>query len=173
VPAEISEYLIPHPTIQKISFTGSTPVGKSLAALAGMHMKRATMELGGHAPAVVFDDADIDTALKVLAAAQLRNAGQVCVSPTRFLVQQASFERFAEGFTEVAKAIKVGNGLDEATRMGPLANARRIDALEALIADAVAKGAEIRTGGRRIGNTGYFFEPTVLTNVPNTADVMN
>ncbi len=173
VPAEISEYLIPHPAIQKISFTGSTAVGKSLAALAGLHMKRATMELGGHAPAIVFDDADMDNALAVLAAAKFRNAGQVCVSPTRFLVQEASFDRFTEGFTRAAKALKVGNGLDEGVEMGPLANARRIDALEGFIADAVDKGAELKTGGRRIGNTGYFFEPTVLANVPLDAEVMN
>jgi succinate-semialdehyde dehydrogenase/glutarate-semialdehyde dehydrogenase len=173
VPAEISEYLIPHPTIQKISFTGSTVVGKSLAALAGQHMKRATMELGGHAPAIVFDDADMDKAVSVLSAAKFRNAGQVCVSPTRFLVQEGSFERFTDGFTRAAKAVKVGNGLEDGTQMGPLANSRRIDAMEALIADALDKGAELRTGGRRIGNTGYFFEPTVLANVPNDAEVMN
>ena len=95
-PAEISEYLIPHPVIRKVTFTGSTPVGKQLAALAGKHMKRVTMELGGHAPAIVFDDADLDLAAKTLAAAKFRNAGQVCVSPTRFLVQEAMYEPFVE-----------------------------------------------------------------------------
>jgi succinate-semialdehyde dehydrogenase/glutarate-semialdehyde dehydrogenase len=173
VPSEISEYLIPHPVIRKISFTGSTPVGKHLAALAGLHMKRATMELGGHAPAIVCDDADLPKAVKVLTASKFRNAGQVCVSPTRFLVQENVFSGFLDAFVKAAAAIRVGNGLAEGTQMGPLANERRIPTLEALIEDAVARGAELRTGGRRIGNEGYFFEPTVLANVPREARVMN
>src|SRR5437764_9490539 len=126
VPSEISEYLIPHPVIRKISFTGSTTVGKQLSALAGLHMKRGTMELGGHAPAIVFNDADIAAATKMLAAAKFRNAGQVCVSPTRFLVQNGAYEQFVEGFTAAAKAVKVGNGLEKGVQMGPLANPRRI-----------------------------------------------
>ncbi len=173
VPSEISEYLIPHPVIRKVSFTGSTPVGKQLAALAGLHMKRATMELGGHAPAIVFDDADIVAATKMLAAAKFRNAGQVCISPTRFLVQNSAYERFVEGFAAAAKAVKVGNGMEAGTQMGPLANPRRITAMEGLIADAVQKGAEVRTGGKRIGNVGNFFEPTVMTGVNPEMRVMN
>ena len=173
VPAEISEYLIAHPVIRKISFTGSTPVGKQLAALAGQHMKLATMELGGHAPAIVFDDADLDKAVKVLSMSKFRNAGQVCVSPTRFLVQEGVYDRVVGSFTEAAKAIRVGNGLEEGTQMGPLANERRIPALEALVQDAVERGAELKTGGRRIGNKGNFFEPTVLSNVPKDARIMN
>ncbi|MFC0217659.1 succinate-semialdehyde dehydrogenase/glutarate-semialdehyde dehydrogenase [Pseudochelatococcus lubricantis] len=173
VPAQISEYLIPHPVIRKISFTGSTPVGKQLAALAGLHMKRVTMELGGHAPAIVFDDADLDVAAKMLAGAKFRNAGQVCVSPTRFLVQEGVYDDFVNKFTTFAKAIKVGDGTAEGTTMGPLANERRIPALEGLIQDAVQHGAELVTGGNRIGNKGYFFEPTVLANVPTTARAMN
>ena len=173
VPAEISEYLIPHPVIQKISFTGSTPVGKHLAALAGAHMKRATMELGGHSPVIVCADADIPATAKTMSMSKFRNAGQVCVSPTRFLIEKPAFEGFLEAFTEEAKAVKVGNGLDPATAMGPLANERRIPALEALINDAVARGAKLTTGGRRIGNTGNFFEPTVLANVPVDARIMN
>ena len=172
-PAEISEYLISHPVIRKISFTGSTPVGKHLAALAGKHMKRATMELGGHAPVIVCADADIDAAARTIAASKYRNAGQVCVSPTRFLVEEPAFDRFLDVFTAAAKAIKVGNGLEEGVAMGPLANPRRIPALESLIADAVEAGGQLRTGGRRIGNTGHFFEPTVLANVPTTARIMN
>ncbi len=136
-------------------------------------MKLATMELGGHAPAIVFDDADLDKAVKVLSAAKYRNAGQVCVSPTRFLVQDKSFDGFVDAFTAAAKTVKVGNGFEEGTAMGPLANERRIPALESLIADAVAQGGELRTGGRRIGNKGYFFEPTVLANVPTGARIMN
>jgi succinate-semialdehyde dehydrogenase/glutarate-semialdehyde dehydrogenase len=173
VPSEISEYLIPHPVIRKISFTGSTPVGKHLAALAGAHMKRVTMELGGHAPAIVFDDADIDVASKILSASKFRNAGQVCVSPTRFLVQQAAYDGFVEKFVAAAKAQKVGDGLESGTTMGPLANTRRVQAMETLIADAQKHGAQIRTGGKRIGNKGNFFEPTVLVNVPREARVMN
>jgi succinate-semialdehyde dehydrogenase / glutarate-semialdehyde dehydrogenase len=173
VPAEISSYLIPHPVIRKISFTGSTAVGKQLAALAGAHMKRVTMELGGHAPAIVFADADLDTAAKILSANKYRNAGQVCVSPTRFLVQEPVYKQFVDKFVTAAKAIKVGDGLKEDTRMGPLAHSRRLDAIEGFVADAVAKGAKVETGGRRIGNKGYFFEPTVLTNVPREARIMN
>ncbi len=173
LPAEISEYLIPHPVVRKISFTGSTPVGKHLAALAGEHMKRVTMELGGHAPAIVFEDADQEKALKVLSATKFRNAGQVCVSPTRFLIQDGAYEGFLEGMTKAAKALKVGNGMDADTQMGPLANERRIPALEGLIADAVAHGATLTTGGRRIGNKGFFFEPTILADVPTEARIMN
>jgi succinate-semialdehyde dehydrogenase/glutarate-semialdehyde dehydrogenase len=170
IPAEISEYLIPHPTIRKISFTGSTVVGKHLAAMAGAHMKRATMELGGHAPAIVCADADIDAAAKILSANKFRNAGQVCVAPTRFIVQNEVFAPFLERFVAAAKAIKVGDGLDPETKMGPLANDRRVAAMERLIADATAKGARIATGGKRIGNEGYFFEPTVLTDLaPDSA----
>ncbi len=173
VPAEISEYLIPHPIIRKMSFTGSTAVGKQLAALAGAHMKRVTMELGGHAPAIVFDDADVDTASKLLAGAKYRNAGQVCVSPTRLLVQEKIYERFVEGFVQHSKAVKVGDGLESSTTMGPTANPRRIDAMQTLIADATKRGATVRTGGNRIGNKGNFFEPTVITDVPMDARVMN
>jgi succinate-semialdehyde dehydrogenase/glutarate-semialdehyde dehydrogenase len=173
IPAEISEYLIPHRTIRKITFTGSTAVGKQLAALAGAHMKRVTMELGGHSPAIVFEDADIETAIKTLSANKFRNAGQVCVSPTRFLVHEKHYERFVAGFTEFAAALPVGDGLDPATRMGPLAHSRRVDAIEGFVADAVGKGATVRTGGKRKGNKGYFFEPTVLTDVPMDARIMN
>ncbi|MFG1478027.1 NAD-dependent succinate-semialdehyde dehydrogenase [Xanthobacter sp. V4C-4] len=173
VPAEISEYLIPHPVIRKITFTGSTPVGKQLAALAGAHMKRATMELGGHSPVIVFDDADVSAAARQIATAKFRNAGQVCVSPTRYLVQEKVYDQFVEAYVSVAKAVKVGNGLEAGTTMGPLANERRIPAMEALIADARRKGADIVTGGARIGNTGYFFEPTVVTGVTRDMRMMN
>ena len=173
VPAEISEYLIPHPVIRKVSFTGSTAVGKQLAAIAGAHMKRVTMELGGHAPAIVFDDADVDAASRLLAAAKYRNAGQVCVSPTRVLVQERVYDRFIEGFVQHTKAVKVGDGLAAGTTMGPMANPRRIAAMEAFISDARQRGATVHTGGNRIGNKGNFFEPTVMTDVPKDARVMN
>jgi succinate-semialdehyde dehydrogenase/glutarate-semialdehyde dehydrogenase len=172
-PAAISGYLIPHPVIAKMSFTGSTPVGKELAALAGRHMKRATMELGGHAPAIVFEDADVETAVAVLGANKFRNAGQVCVAPTRMLVHDSVYERFRDGFVAFAEARRVGDGLDPETTMGPLIHARRLEAMETLCADAVAQGAELRTGGKRIGNRGNFFEPTVLCDVPLTARIMN
>ncbi|MFG1418273.1 NAD-dependent succinate-semialdehyde dehydrogenase [Xanthobacter sp. V0B-10] len=173
VPAEISEHLIPHPLIRKVTFTGSTPVGKQLAALAGAHMKRVTMELGGHSPVIVFEDADVAAAARQIAAAKFRNAGQVCVSPTRYLVQEKVYEEFVEAFVAVARGVKVGDGFDPDTTMGPLANARRIPALEALIADARQKGAEVVTGGARIGNKGYFFEPTVVTGVTRDMRMMN
>ena len=173
VPAEISEYLIPHPVIRKITFTGSTPVGKMLAALAGQHMKRATMELGGHAPAIVFDDADLDHAAKTLAGAKFRNAGQVCVSPTRFLVQESLYEPFVEKFVAASKAIRVGDGTEAGVQMGPLAHDRRVPWIEGLVADARQRGAEVRTGGERIGNKGYFYQPTVLTGVGKDARMMN
>ncbi len=173
VPSEISEYLIPHPVIRKISFTGSTPIGKHLAALAGKHMKRATMELGGHAPVMIFDDANIEKAVEIMAMSKFRNAGQVCVAPTRFLVQEGVASQFLDGFVKAAEAVKVGNGLEDGVTMGPLANERRIPAMEALIQDAVSNGAELKTGGKRIGNKGNFFEPTVLANVPTSAKIMN
>ena len=173
VPATISEYLIPHPVIRKLTFTGSTAVGKHLAALAGAHMKRVTMELGGHAPAMVFDDADLDTAAAILSANKFRNAGQVCVAPTRFLVQDKVHDAFVEKLVGRVNKLKVGNGLEDGVTMGPLANARRIPAMEGLIADAVAKGATIATGGKRIGNVGNFFEPTVLTGMTTDMRAMN
>ena len=173
VPSEISEYLIPHPVIRKISFTGSTAVGKHLAALAGMHMKRATMELGGHAPVIIFDDADIAAAAKTMAGSKFRNAGQVCVSPTRFLVQEGVYESFVDKFVEATKRLKVGNGLEAGTTMGALANPRRTSAMEVNVEDAGKHGGTVRAGGHRIGDKGNFYEPTVVTELSNDARAMN
>jgi succinate-semialdehyde dehydrogenase / glutarate-semialdehyde dehydrogenase len=173
VPSEISAYLIPHPIIKKVTFTGSTPVGKQLAALAGAHMKRVTMELGGHAPAIVFEDADLEQAVNVLGANKFRNAGQVCVAPTRFLVHEKVYPEFVERFTAYAKNMKVGNGLEADTKMGPLVAERRLHAMDTFVSDAIAKGAKIQTGGQRKGNKGYFYEPTVMTDVPLNARIMN
>ena len=173
VPSEISEYLIPHPIIKKVTFTGSTPVGKQLAALAGAHMKRVTMELGGHAPAIVFEDADLEQAVSILGANKFRNAGQVCVAPTRFLVHEKVYPEFVERFTAYAKNVKVGNGLDADTKMGPLVAERRLHAMDTFMNDAISKGAKVQTGGKRLGNKGYFYEPTVLTNVSPDSKIMN
>ena len=172
VSAEISERLIASPVIRKVSFTGSVPVGKHLGALAGKQAKRATMELGGHAPFIVCDDVDLDAVVKLGVGLKFRNAGQVCASPTRFYVQDAVYDGFRAAFTEAAKAVKVGPGAAESTQMGPLANARRLDALQDFVADAVQHGARLETGGRRIGNEGFFFEPTVLSDVPDSARIM-
>lgn len=173
VPADISNYLIPHPVIRKVTFTGSTPVGKQLAAMAGQHMKPATMELGGHAPAIVFADADVEKAVQLLAASKFRNAGQVCVSPTRFLVQREVFETFLTRFVELAGKVKVGNGLEEGVTMGPLANDRRAPALQALVDDARAKGATVHLGGAAIDGPGYFFAPTVISGLNTGMRLMN
>lgn len=173
VPDEVSRRLLASPIIRKLSFTGSIAVGKQLMKLAADGMKRTTMELGGHAPVVVFDDADLEQTLGIIAPHKYRNAGQVCVSPTRFYVQEPIYRDFVKGFTERAKAIVVGDGLQEATRMGPMANPRRLDAMEAFVGDAKKAGATLETGGERIGNQGFFWSPTVLSDVPNSARIMN
>lgn len=172
-PAEISSYLIASPIIRKVTFTGSTPVGKELAALAGRHMKRVTMELGGHAPVIVAEDADVALAVKAAGAAKFRNAGQVCISPTRFLVHNSLKAEFAQALVKHAEGLKLGDGLAEGTTLGPLANPRRLTAMAQILADAQAKGARVATGGERVGSSGNFFAPTVLTDVPLEADVFN
>ena len=172
VPAEISEHLIASDTVRKISFTGSVPVGKHLAGLAAKGMKRATMELGGHSPVVVFGDADPEKTADTIAAFKYRNAGQVCISPTRFYVQEPVYNRFLKRFTEFADAIKLGDGLETGVTMGPLANARRLDAMEAIVQDSKSRGGKIVAGGKRRGNQGYFFEPTVVTDIPDDSKLM-
>ncbi len=172
-PAEISGHLVPHPVIRKVSFTGSVPVGKHLAALAGQHMKRATMELGGHAPVMVFEDVDVDSAAATLVGSKYRNAGQVCVSPTRFLIQESIYDDFVSRFVEKASALKVAGGLEDGTQMGPLVNEKRVQAVDELIADAVRDGADLALGGERIGNKGSFYKPSVLRNVDRTMRIMN
>ena len=173
IPSEISSYLIPQAQTRLIAFTGSTAVGKHLTELASRHMKPVLMELGGHAPVIVCDDVDPVAAAKVSAVRKARNAGQVCTSPTRFFVQEAIYERFLDAFVAQARTVRVGDGMDPATEMGPLANHRRIDALEALVADARAKGARIHTGGERLGNRGYFFPLTVVSDLPDDARAMH
>ncbi|WP_144150521.1 NAD-dependent succinate-semialdehyde dehydrogenase [Paraburkholderia sp. BCC1885] len=172
-PAEISNYLIPHPVIRKVTFTGSTPVGKQLASLAGQYMKRATMELGGHAPVIVAQDADVALAVKAAGGAKFRNAGQVCISPTRFLVHNSIREEFAQALVKHAEGLKLGDGLAEGTTLGPLANSRRLTAMAKVLDNARSTGATVATGGERVGTEGNFFAPTVLTNVSLEADVFN
>lgn len=173
VPDQVSRHLLASPIIRKLSFTGSTVVGKHLAKLAADDMKRTTMELGGHGPVLVFSDVDVDQVLDTAVAGKYRNCGQVCVSPTRFIVQEDVYERFRDGFIERAAALKVGNGLEDGIQVGPMANPRRPEAMERLLANALGKGAKLGTGGQRIGNAGYFFQPTVLSEIPLDADVMN
>lgn len=172
-PAEVSSYLLASPVIRKITFTGSVPVGKQLMKLAAEGMKRTTMELGGHAPVLVFDDVDVEAVLDMCVMAKYRNAGQVCVSPTRFYIHESIYERFVEGFTARVKRLPVGNGLDPDVRMGPLAHPRRITAMQTLIPEALQHGARLCAGGERLNRKGYFWAPTVLADVPNSARIMN
>jgi succinate-semialdehyde dehydrogenase/glutarate-semialdehyde dehydrogenase len=173
VPSDVSTYLLASPVIRKVSFTGSIAVGKHLMKLAADGMKRTTMELGGHAPVVVCDDVDVERVLDQSVAAKYRNAGQVCVSPTRFLVHESIFEKFVNGFASRACAINVGDGLDPATQMGPLIHARRRTAIEEIVDDARSAGAIVAAGGKRIAGPGYFYAPTVIKNVPPGARIMN
>jgi succinate-semialdehyde dehydrogenase/glutarate-semialdehyde dehydrogenase len=171
-PAEIPDYLIKNDQVRLVAFTGSTAVGKHLTTLAAQHMTPVLMELGGHAPVIVCEDTDVEAAAISGAFRKMRNAGQVCTSPTRFFVHQDVFGEYTEAFVRRAAETVVGNGVDPGVEMGPLANDRRVEALADLVEDAVAQGAELRTGGNRLGGKGYFFEPTVLANVPDTARVM-
>jgi succinate-semialdehyde dehydrogenase/glutarate-semialdehyde dehydrogenase len=173
VPDEVSRHLLASATIRKLSFTGSTAVGKHLLTLAAATVKRTTMELGGHAPVIVFDDADLTRTVEMLAIAKTRNSGQVCVSPTRFYVQEGIYDRFVAAFTERVRKVSVGDGLLESSHMGPMANPRRPAAMEKFIADATAHGARIHTGGERHGKEGLFFQPTVMSEVPLKARIMN
>ncbi len=172
IPADISSYLIPSDTIKLVAFTGSTAVGRHLTGLASEHMTPVLMELGGHAPVIVCEDTDVRAAATTSAVRKMRNAGQVCTSPTRFFVHEQIFEEFLEVFTKRAEATVVGDGMDPDVEMGPMANDRRVKTVTEMVADAREAGAELVTGGKRIGETGYFFEPTVLAHVPDKARVM-
>ena len=171
-PAEISEHLIKQDPVRLVAFTGSTAVGRHLTMLAAQHMTPVLMELGGHAPVIVCEDTDVETAAISGAIRKMRNAGQVCTSPTRFFVHESIFEQYADAFVSRAAETIVGNGFEPNVEMGPLANDRRVAALTELVDDARDQGAEVRTGGSRLGDKGYFFEPTVLVNVPDSARVM-
>src|SRR5579859_6424250 len=173
VPDEVSRHLLASPIIRKLSFTGSTAVGKHLLALAAATVKRTTMELGGHAPVIIFDDADLARTVEQLATAKFRNSGQVCVSPTRFYVQEGIYDKFVAAFTERVRKVNVGDGLLDTSHMGPMANPRRPAAIEKFIEDATSHGAKVHTGGERHGKEGWFFQPTVIANVPVKARIMN
>ena len=172
VPDTISRHLLASSVIRKVSFTGSVPVGRHLMRLAADGVKRLTMELGGHAPVLIFDDCDLEKTLDMVVLQKFRNAGQVCVSPTRFYVQAGIYDAFLDGFAKRTAIMKIGNGLDAATHMGPLANVRRPAAITALVEDAKAKGARVLAGGER-GGGGFFFQPTLLADVPDAADIMS
>ena len=172
VPAEVSKHLIESPVVRKITFTGSVAVGKQLAAMAAAQMKRSTMELGGHAPVIVCDDADIDAATHLLVPYKFRNAGQVCISPTRFYVQKRAYERFVSAFVEKTRALKVGDGLARDTQMGPLAQQRRVGAVQGFVDDARERGASVLAGGAPIPGAGNFFSPTVIADLPEDARLM-
>jgi succinate-semialdehyde dehydrogenase/glutarate-semialdehyde dehydrogenase len=171
-PAEISEYLIPQPAVRLVTFTGSVPVGKHLAALCGRHMKPNIMELGGSSPAIICADADPESAAKIAVQGKFRNSGQVCTSPTRFFVDDAIYEPFLAAIAREAAAIKLGDPLAADTEMGPLANPRRLAAIEALIADGVERGGIVHSGGKRVGNRGYYFPMTVMSDLPDDARLM-
>lgn len=173
VPSDISTYLIASPVIRKISFTGSTAVGKHLAKLAADGMKPTTMELGGHSPVIVFEDADLDLAVRLSVMSKYRNAGQICIAPTRFYVHESIHDAFVDRFAAHASGLKLGSGLDPSTQMGPMANARRVTAMGEFIGDAMAQGARMAAGGDRVDSPGNFWQPTILAEVPNAARIMN
>ncbi len=168
-PAEVSGHLIPSPVIRKVSFTGSVPVGKQLAAMAGLHMKRVTMELGGHAPFIVFSDADVESAANVAFALKHRNAGQVCAAPSRFYLHESIHDQFVDAFVKKSKSLKLGSGMSKDTQMGPLAMHKRVEAMQRFTDDAKSLGARVLTGGERLGSSGNFFHPTTLVDVSENA----
>jgi len=171
-PAHISETLISRPEIRLVTFTGSIPVGRHLASLAGAQMKPTIMELGGHGPVIICKDADIERAARLCVTAKARNAGQVCVAPTRFLVEAPVHATFTDAVLRHAATLVTGNGMDEATDLGPLANPRRLEAMEAFVADATERGADLRAGGTRLDGPGLFYPLTVLDRVPLEARAM-
>jgi succinate-semialdehyde dehydrogenase/glutarate-semialdehyde dehydrogenase len=158
--------------VRKVTFTGSVAVGKQLARLASNNLQRCTLELGGHSPAIVFADADVDAAVEATGSFKFRNAGQVCIAPNRFFIHNDVYDQFVEKFSYRSDRLIVGDGMDAHVQMGPMANARRMDVMRRFVDDASRMGARIVTGGERIGNRGYFWKPTVLADVPDSAAVM-
>jgi acyl-CoA reductase-like NAD-dependent aldehyde dehydrogenase len=170
VPAEVSGTLIASPVIRKVTFTGSVPVGRQLAELAARHLKRITLELGGHAPVIVCDDADIARTVSLMVGHKFRNAGQACLAPTRFFVARPRHGDFVDAFATASRSLKLGAGMDSSTQMGPLANTRRQAAVLDLIARTVEQGAQAHRGG--VPESGSFVAPTLLTNVSIDAPAM-
>jgi succinate-semialdehyde dehydrogenase/glutarate-semialdehyde dehydrogenase len=171
--AQLSDHLISAPEVAKVTFTGSIPIGKRLAAAAGAVIKPVTMELGGHAPVIVCGDVDPERSADMLVRAKFTNAGQICLCPSRFFVEESIRERFTARFVQQAKTLRIGEGTDPVTQMGPLANARRLEAITRLVDDARSRGASVLAGGERIGNRGFFYAPTVLTGVPDEAAILH
>ncbi len=169
----VSETLIKSPIVKKVSLTGSVPVGRQLSALAGEYLKSVTMELGGHAPVIVFEDANIRKAAELTAAFKFRNSGQVCLGVSRIYVQRSKFDEFMSHFIAYIENLNVDEGLAPAATMGPLANAKGVDSMKAFVADAKARGAKVVFGGDAPDRKGYFFNPTVLTDIPEDASIMN
>lgn len=172
-PAEISEALIPHPSVRMVTFTGSVPVGKHLASLAGRHMKRTLMELGGHGPVIVCKDADPVRTAEASVQIKTRNAGQVCVAPTRWIVHDSIYDEFVETAGRSASELRMGDGLDAKTQVGPLANLRRVEAVDLLVEDARSRGARIVAGGKRPDRSGFFYPLTVLADLPPDSRVLH
>lgn len=173
VPDKVSATLIASPVIRKVAFTGSVPVGRLLSERAAAGVKPISLELGGHGPVLVFEDADIEAAADNGAANRFRGTGQICISSTRFLIQRGAYERFVKRFVAATEALVIGGGMAPETQVGPLANERQLEKMTALVEDAVAQGAVVLTGGKRINRPGFFFEPTVLANVPMSARIMH
>jgi succinate-semialdehyde dehydrogenase / glutarate-semialdehyde dehydrogenase len=173
VPGEVCPYILRSGVVRKLSFTGSIPIGKELMKICSEKMIRTTMELGGHAPVLVFDDVNLEQVLDMSVMSKYRNGGQVCVSPTRYYVHQSLFDKFVAGFTARVNKMKIGNPLDDSNNMGPMIHARRREAVHALIQDAVQHGATLNTGGAAIAGPGFFYQPTVLSNIPDSARIMN
>ncbi|WP_426783155.1 NAD-dependent succinate-semialdehyde dehydrogenase [Pseudomonas atacamensis] len=173
VPDQVSSHLIASPIIRKVTFTGSVPIGRLLSARAAEGVKPITLELGGHGPVLVFADADIEKAAVEGVANRFRGTGQVCISSTRFLIQREAYTEFVEHFVAATQALKIGDGMDPQTQVGPLANPRQLAKMEQLIADAVEKGARVLAGGEALPGAGFFFQPTVLADVPMSARIMH
>ena len=173
IPDKISRYLLESPIPKAVTFTGSVEVGKHLQSLSSNTLKKCTLELGGHAPVIICDDVDVDKVLAKIAPWKFRNSGQVCISPSRFFVQDEIYKKFVDGFVNIARQIKLGNGLENSTDMGPLIFEKQLRKMEILVEDAKSKGSSINLGGKKIGNKGYFYEPTVLTNLSSKSRVLN
>ena len=173
-PAAVSTHLIRSPHIRKVTFTGSTAVGRLIARLAAEGVKRVTLELGGHAPVLVFDDADVTKVARMALGAKFRNAGQICIAPTRFFVQEGVYSRFTHAFAQAIEQLRMGNGLDPETTLGPLAHERRPPGIAAMVEDAIARGAHVTTGGTPGDDPrGFFWKPTLLVGVDPQARAMN